>query len=91
METQQHGSIEFHRQNLANIVRHRSVQAHYQKILLTTPLPVKYQMEDHASLQRRAEDMKLYTEACKALGIKLQSPVVDLWTALLRCGDWKKG
>jgi hypothetical protein len=47
--------------------------------------------KDHASLQRRAENTKLYADACKALGVELQVPVVDLSTLFLQHAGWKEG
>ncbi|RDL42477.1 uncharacterized protein BP5553_02456 [Venustampulla echinocandica] len=90
--------VENYRQNLADIIRNPCIQAHDPKILLITPPPAnEHQIEQydfakgHSSLRRRAENTKLYAEACKNVGAELQVPVVDLWTACLEDAGWRKG
>lgn len=80
------------------MIRHPCVQAQSVKILLITPPPVnEHQMGQfdyagsQARLQRRAENTRLYADACKDVGAKLQVTVVDLWTACLREVGWKEG
>ncbi len=96
--SKQHVPLDQYAANLEAIIKHPVVVAQSPRIILITPPPVdEHQFEpDHgfSGLNQRgrsAEHTKKYAEACRAVGEKLDIPVLDLWTIFMQKAGWKEG
>lgn len=74
------------------------MRAHKLRLLLVTPPPVdEYQqaLADEAKgftpVRRLAENTAKYAQVCREVGVQLQVPVVDIWTAFLKHFGWREG
>jgi len=96
-ENLQHVPLPRYVECLEQIVQHDSVTAHEANVILVTPGPVdewslqSVDSHGHAPLSRTAANTKRYADACRELGVKLDVPVVDLWSRFMHAVGWRAG
>ncbi|GAB7348781.1 hypothetical protein MBLNU459_g7505t1 [Dothideomycetes sp. NU459] len=91
-------SLEQYTENVLKIATHPAVQAHNPKLILVTPPPVDERLclaTDSAKginvIRRTAANTALYAEAVRQVGRRLNTPVLDLWSAFMKAAGWKAG
>lgn len=96
--THQHVSLSRYKQNLRDILGHKTITIQQPRMILITPPPVdEYRLEEPApsngvpERQRTAEHTKQYADACHEVGAELGVVVLDLWSTFMAEAGWKEG
>ncbi|KAK3176884.1 hypothetical protein OEA41_008210 [Lepraria neglecta] len=86
------------KQNLRDIIQHKTVTAQKPRIILITTPPInEYKLEEHylakgvSDRSRTAEHTKKYADACKDIGKELDVAVLDIWSIMMAKAGWKEG
>lgn len=90
--------LEYFKENLVNIVNHRSVIVQKPRIILVTPPPVnEYKLEESDLMKgltdprRTAEHTRKYAVATREVGAELGVVVLDIWSIFMAMTGWKEG
>lgn len=97
--SKQHVPLDLYRQNLESILKYPEVLAQSPRLILVTPPPVdEHQFEADPSATRdpngrgrSAAHTKLYADACREVGKKLDVAVLDLWSIIMEKAGNKEG
>ena len=94
----QHVPLQGFADNVESIISHRCVAEHGTKVVLVVPGPVdEYSLiprdpeDPNSGLKRSAIHTKLYADACRQVGTRLDVPTLDLWSIFMREAGWQPG
>ncbi|KAL2047086.1 hypothetical protein N7G274_001105 [Stereocaulon virgatum] len=86
------------KQNLRDIVRHKTVTAQEPRLIIITTPPInEYKLEEHylatgfSDRSRTADNTKKYADACRDIGKELSITVLDIWSIMMAKAGWKEG
>lgn len=86
------------KQNLRDIVWHKTVTAQKPRLIIITTPPInEYKLEEHylaagiSDRSRTAANTKKYADACRDIGKELNVTVLDIWSIMMAKAGWKEG
>lgn len=96
--TGQYVPLETYKQNLREIIMHRTIAFHKPRIILVTVPPIdEYALEavdlaeGRQSRSRTAARTKEYADASREVGNELGVAILDLWSIFMEHAGWKEG